>query len=86
MRCDRFSLLQTNSVFILHRFTYTDEDLIFIRFLITHKDQSLCSRNDDFALAPLLLDNLADGWRLVKLLDLDGRATDSTLLVHVERS
>jgi hypothetical protein len=82
-------------------FEYDDQVLVFLRCVrlawfcciltshrlkLIHKDGRL-SRNDPFGLVMLCLDRVVLGdWRELPISDLSGAATDSSILVKLERT
>ncbi|KIS70708.1 uncharacterized protein UMAG_10263 [Mycosarcoma maydis] len=61
---------------------FEHDELAFVRILIKSDDKF--ARNPLFAVAAVRLVYAAQGWRFIRLLDLKGRETHSTLLVKFE--
>lgn len=61
---------------------FEHDELAFLRILIKSDDKF--ARNPLFAVAAVRLVYAAEGWRFIRLLDLKGRETHSTLLVKFE--
>lgn len=68
--------------------TWTDvpdvvEQLTFLRIKVS--DDKPLARDDLLAWACIRLDRLKTGWRLLHLLDVEGKASEGVLLVHIEK-
>lgn len=61
---------------------FEHDELAFLRILIKSDDKF--ARNPLFAVAAVRLVYAAEGWKFIRLLDLKGRETHSTLLVRFE--
>ncbi len=61
---------------------FEHDELAFLRILIKSDDKF--ARNPLFAVAAVRFVYAAEGWRFIRLLDLKGRETHSTLLVKFE--
>ncbi|KAH7312597.1 1-phosphatidylinositol-4,5-bisphosphate phosphodiesterase gamma 2 [Stachybotrys elegans] len=61
---------------------YEDNELTFLRMLV--KSDESFSRNPKFAVAAVRLQYVTPGWSFVRLLDLKGRETASTLLLKFD--
>lgn len=61
---------------------FEHDELAFVRILIKSDDKF--ARNPLFAVAAVRLVYAAEGWKFIRLLDLKGRETHSTLLVKFE--
>lgn len=58
------------------------DELTFVRFTV--RDDEI-GRDDLAAWACVRLDRLGEGYRLIQLMDTEGRETDSAVLVKVEK-
>lgn len=59
------------------------EELTFVRFTV--RDDEMI-RDDLAAWACIRLDRLAEGYRFLHLIDLDGKLTQGAILVRVEKT
>ncbi|OIW30190.1 phosphatidylinositol-specific phospholipase C [Coniochaeta ligniaria NRRL 30616] len=61
---------------------YDDDELVFLRMLVKSDDSF--SRNPTFAVAMVRILYAAPGWNFIRMLDLKGRETRSSLLVKID--
>lgn len=61
---------------------YDDDELVFLRMLVKSDDSF--SRNPTFAVATVRVLYAAPGWNFIRMLDLKGRETRSSLLVRID--